>query len=75
MQTIAWLRERQRELGMPLRFLSFRAADYSARPKIVVGDALNRNKLVHYVRRMYPKEAKNLRIAVDVVNAVDISFN
>jgi len=36
--------------------------DDSARPKIIVGDTLNCNKLVHYVRPLYPKEAKKLHI-------------
>jgi periplasmic protein TonB len=36
--------------------------DDSARPRIIVGDTLNCNKLVHYVRPLYPKEAKGMHI-------------
>jgi protein TonB len=34
----------------------------SGRPRIVVGDTLNCNKLVHYVKPLYPKEAKKMQI-------------
>jgi protein TonB len=33
-----------------------------ARPRIKVGDTLNCNKLVHYVRPVYPKDARQNRI-------------
>lgn len=36
--------------------------DDSARPRITVGDTLNCDKLVHYVRPLYPKEAKEMHI-------------
>jgi TonB family protein len=38
----------------------------SGRPRIIVGDTLNCNKLVHYVRPLYPKEAKKMLIQCTV---------
>jgi protein TonB len=34
----------------------------SARPRTIVGDTLNCNKLIHYVRPLYPKRAKKMHI-------------